>query len=505
MTPFSPIYGQRRRQVILVLLVGAAGLFLASTVVPVLPRYEHSLTAVEGETLHLVAQARRLPRIPDTFFVTHSTDGVTFGEPSTRSGLLAGIAAQDGWLYCLLANGSLVKLSADSWVPLGTRSDWPILGIAAVDGRIKAFGQSKDHTKILTATLDNDTWQPGDALDHEGDNIGFFQGVHADGEDYLVWTENRLDNETFVNRVHLGRLTSGHLEELPSRRFEQRIGMTAVGDADGVHVFFQEVFVLPGRRVRYDPRVQVVSFREGKWHDAHQIRLSRQRQLPMGDFTAASFDGKTYLYGFRYWFGYLYAGLYGGEVHDGELANEFLVLAPQPEDFTLESTWTFATITACFVAGGGLFGLMKLKTFQFQTSPLAEQPIYASVTDRAAAAGLDFTLVYLVTSRITSGAGLFVSCTSFLLAFVLYGTALERWLEGQTLGKKLLGLRVLSTTGAPVDLSTALKRNLFKFIEMVTIGAGVCLASRRFQRPGDLLAATVVVKELYMPRRPREM
>jgi len=504
MTHSGAIYVHRRRQAVVVLLIGFFGVVLAAVTVIQLPAYLHSLTAADGHTLHLVAQTTPFHETPDTFFVAQSTDGVTFGEPSVRSGRLAGVAALDGWLYCLMHDGSVARLSGDQWVPVPAQLDWRVLGIAVVDGRVQAFGQTTDHLRILTATLTGDTWLPGAPFAYEGDNIGFFQGVRAADHDYLLWVESKDTDKRRATRLHLGTLTDDRLEVLPSLPFDVPIGTTAVGDAAGVQVFFQKVAVTPGLPPRYDPRIQVVTFRDGRWDTPTEVAQSAGRWLRAGDFTAAELDGTTRLYIFRYWFGYLYAGMYVAELQGDRLSDESLILPPTPEDLVVLVTWMAGALAASFVAAGGLAGLLKLKHFERQRSPLGDLPLYASVTDRAAAATLDFALVYLVVGRGLSWLGPLPLCVSFLAGFAVYGTVLERWLGGQTIGKKLLGLRVLKTTGGPVDFRTALVRNLFKFIEMMTIGAGVCLTTRRFQRPGDFLAGTVVVKELHLPHVPED-
>lgn len=523
LTRFSAIYGQRRRQVVVVLVMGIFGVFIAHLTVVHLPSYYQSMTADDGETLHLVAQANPLPKIQPTFFTTHSTDGRAFSQPTTRSGSLAGAAALDGRLYCLLANGSLVKLSADSWTPIAQpQLDWRILGVAVVDNELRAFGQSKDHAKILTATLDNDTWHADVSFDHQGDNIGFIQGVHAAGENHLVWTEFRLpkrasadDNQpaaaatlsdlnAITPRLLIGKVAGDKLDVLASREFGRPFGMSAVGDSSGIHVFLQEISLSPGRRRTFSPRVQVIHFEDGKLRTPMEVKTRRGRWMRMGDFTVGNSDGRTFLYSFDYWFGTLYAGVHGAEVIGDELSEEFMVLAPGIQDVESELTWLIGAIAAGFIATGGLAGLLKLKSLERQKSVLAGRPLYATVTDRAAATALDFTLVYLVMRFGIGGAGLIEFWASFLLAFAAYGAALETTLAGQTLGKRLLGLRVLETTGATPNLGTTIRRNIFKFFEIMTIGVGVCLVTRRFQRPGDFWANTVVVKELQMPRHAEE-
>ena len=80
----------------------------------------------------------------------------------------------------------------------------------------------------------------------------------------------------------------------------------------------------------------------------------------------------------------------------------------------------------------------------------------------------------------------------------LYPVVFEAGKRGATPGKRLLGLRVVQASGSPITFGQALVRNFLRFIDSMpffTYGFGVtsCLASRRFQRLGDLAAGTVVI------------
>ncbi len=70
---------------------------------------------------------------------------------------------------------------------------------------------------------------------------------------------------------------------------------------------------------------------------------------------------------------------------------------------------------------------------------------------------------------------------------------------GQTPGKKLLGLRVVSRNGAAPDTLAAMIRNLLRVADFLPgfyfAGLASCLLSSRCQRLGDLAAGTVVVTE----------
>jgi uncharacterized RDD family membrane protein YckC len=85
----------------------------------------------------------------------------------------------------------------------------------------------------------------------------------------------------------------------------------------------------------------------------------------------------------------------------------------------------------------------------------------------------------------------------FLLDW-FYPVIFEAGKRGATPGKRVAGLRVVQATGSPITLGQAVVRNFLRFIDGMPfftygIGLGSCLASRRFQRLGDLAAGTVVV------------
>jgi len=86
----------------------------------------------------------------------------------------------------------------------------------------------------------------------------------------------------------------------------------------------------------------------------------------------------------------------------------------------------------------------------------------------------------------------------------------SRW--GATPGKKMLGLRVVQTSGAPVTFAQSMLRNFLRFADgmpcfgglivgIPTMGFGLatCLATKRFQRLGDLAAGTVVIYDKLLP------
>jgi uncharacterized RDD family membrane protein YckC len=80
-----------------------------------------------------------------------------------------------------------------------------------------------------------------------------------------------------------------------------------------------------------------------------------------------------------------------------------------------------------------------------------------------------------------------------------YGVATEWAWRGQTLGKRMLRLRVMDASGLRLHFSQILMRNLLRFADLLPgcylVGGVACLLSRRSQRLGDLAANTVVVHQ----------
>ena len=80
-----------------------------------------------------------------------------------------------------------------------------------------------------------------------------------------------------------------------------------------------------------------------------------------------------------------------------------------------------------------------------------------------------------------------------------YGIVLEwRW-RGQTLGKRLFGLRVIDAQGLRLQFPQIAVRNLLRFVDalplLYLVGGAAAFLNRRGQRLGDLAANTVVARE----------
>ncbi len=132
----------------------------------------------------------------------------------------------------------------------------------------------------------------------------------------------------------------------------------------------------------------------------------------------------------------------------------------------------------------------------------------AGLGSRILAKAADLFVIGLVLSFGMAAIG-FLSFGSGLAASILIGLfwfvvffgypASEAFMSGQTLGKRMLGIRVVTTEGGPEQLRHAAVRTLIGTVEFLMLPGGAlamitALVSRRSQRIGDMAAGTIVVR-----------
>ena len=116
----------------------------------------------------------------------------------------------------------------------------------------------------------------------------------------------------------------------------------------------------------------------------------------------------------------------------------------------------------------------------------------------------------------------FFTLVGWFLVYWFYGAVAETYLNGQTFGKRICSLRVMTTDGHAIDGVQATLRNFFRLLDMApvanvsamlgampedaTMMVPTCLIgliamtwNKRYQRIGDLVAGTMVIHE--EPRR----
>jgi uncharacterized RDD family membrane protein YckC len=120
----------------------------------------------------------------------------------------------------------------------------------------------------------------------------------------------------------------------------------------------------------------------------------------------------------------------------------------------------------------------------------------------AAAIALASGMIGQVFQALKLLSGDWASAVSVIVYFVIsiaYAILLEwRW-RGQTIGKRLLGLRVIDVHGLRLQLPQIALRNLLRLVDglplFYLVGGLTCIFSRNAQRLGDLAANTVVIRE----------
>ncbi len=150
----------------------------------------------------------------------------------------------------------------------------------------------------------------------------------------------------------------------------------------------------------------------------------------------------------------------------------------------------------------------------------------AGIGTRGAAALIDLLIMLVLTGTLWYGAASIprllpalkdIGNRSWVSAIVIIGQFLILWgyfvafeavWDGQTPGKRLLGLRVVRNGGGGVDVGASAARNLIRFVDFLPfgyfIGMITVIANQRNQRLGDLVAGTIVVRErLLRHERPR--
>lgn len=126
--------------------------------------------------------------------------------------------------------------------------------------------------------------------------------------------------------------------------------------------------------------------------------------------------------------------------------------------------------------------------------------------------------IYLVVGLIDFNIlGPFALAAGFLIYFVVswfYGTAMETFFNGRTVGKWACGLRAIDVDGRPISGKRALIRNLLRIADLLPlaalhniqpeippvfliptgmVGLTTMICTRRMQRLGDLAAGTMVI------------
>lgn len=139
---------------------------------------------------------------------------------------------------------------------------------------------------------------------------------------------------------------------------------------------------------------------------------------------------------------------------------------------------------------------------------IAFSMLLAGPVTRSIAWAVDLFCISVAMSAIGTIAGLlglvsadFAGALMMILYFIIsigYGIAAEWLWRGQTIGKRLMRLRIMDINGMKLQFSQVVIRNLFRFFDALPVfyfvGGAACLLSKHSQRLGDFAANTVVIR-----------
>jgi uncharacterized RDD family membrane protein YckC len=108
------------------------------------------------------------------------------------------------------------------------------------------------------------------------------------------------------------------------------------------------------------------------------------------------------------------------------------------------------------------------------------------------------SLLTIFTALITPDFAGALQALAYFGVSVGYGMLCEWFWRGQTLGKRVMRLRVVDASGLRLQFSQVAIRNLLRVVDMLpflyTVGGAATLLTRKAQRLGDLAANTVVIR-----------
>lgn len=114
-------------------------------------------------------------------------------------------------------------------------------------------------------------------------------------------------------------------------------------------------------------------------------------------------------------------------------------------------------------------------------------------------AAMASTLIFLATGMLAPGLAM---ALIFIVWFVTnwgYFLFLEYRFAGQTVGKRIMGLRTIQDSGVRVGFYQAVMRNLVRAVDHLPLlylgGGALALISDRSRRLGDIAAGTVVIRD----------
>jgi len=119
-----------------------------------------------------------------------------------------------------------------------------------------------------------------------------------------------------------------------------------------------------------------------------------------------------------------------------------------------------------------------------------------------------FVLIFLlgmftagVTNLFVEGSGLAIILIIYAVLFVFYDLVFEIFMNGQSIGKRIMKIKVISLNGARPSVGQYLLRWVFRIVDFALIEPGLialitAAVSEKPQRVGDIVAGTMLIRTI---------
>jgi len=485
---------QRRRRLLMAVLLTCLLVLLSAFVAAA--RWELFARPVvvgpTGERVMVANYASPLDQEPSCVLSWEQEDG-TWSLPERLPGRYLATCFFQGDLHVFFEDGSYSRYHQGLHVERDLFPfDWTPVQAAVTDEAILAFG-GQGTTVLRSAERRGERWEEGPQLSAGHRTVTNMRAVPYKHGAMVVWQQETGENGRsglFFAPYSSGAWGAAQVLTLSEvRNF-------ALDNAAGDELLLLAVELAPGKQ-----RQRLFwqrAYRDGRWTPLLPVSVSQPtlsgRILDFslshdatGPMLVVSRAGNVEAYRQK-----------GQAWEPGEL----LVTSGLPAGLS-GGSWLVVTVAA-------LVTLVLATAFYFSRSRVSAQAAlhveisYASLADRGVALGFDLVLVFFLVMAFAGDMDLEhlgLTATSVHMGYA----ALAEAYWGMTLGKKLVGIVVVTPQLEGIGFVRSGVRNLLRFADglgMYVVGVIAVALSRRRQRLGDRLAGTVVLREsaLLVPR-----
>ena len=510
---------QQARVLLVMSLVFAVGVTLYFSV---LPTWLNTIAVSDSSRIYLVGMTAPVEGPQPEMFAVSSTDGLHWSTPMIRGIRPRGAAALDGWLYVLLAlDADRSQLNAygegtwngqDDWKVIDLPTQWTAFGLGRSDDRLWVFGPKRppesdpkpdrsapaSSITLCSAWRNDSAWVDGPTLDLP-EGVPAFFSVEADSSgSFLYWQMLPAPRRPLTPHLYRARLDLDSFGPIETFDFPEPLACVVTSEGDHSLVVAQSM----GLTGRPSGSVRRFVIDHGVMTPSDDVVIDRFRShsLSEQDFTATRFQDKTRLLVVGQSHGLFLSGMYSFELQGSHAVDGALAMTPSPAQSAVTVFWLAGVLASLSLFAAALTGYLR-KSIPIRLTFADPSLPAATLLERAIATSLDFAFISMVPVVLTQFLDRPPSESLFatVVAWFAYTTLMESS-TGRTLGKRIVGLQVLTLDRRPPSPFVCFLRNLLKPVELLTFGPALILGSAGSQRLADLLTSTVVVFNPIIPK-----